>query len=53
MGFLEEGGFFEHYSCWVDVEKDKREGKLILQLNNFDIDKIEMPEKTLIRFVKS
>ena len=33
--------------------KDKRNGELTLQLNNFDIDNIEMPEKTLVRFVKS
>ena len=52
-GYLEDGDFFEHYSCWVGEEKDKREGELTLLLNNFDIDNIEMPEKTLVRFVKS
>ncbi|MGE7624876.1 hypothetical protein ACQKMD_18065 [Viridibacillus sp. NPDC096237] len=50
--YLRKGDFFEHYTCWVGEEEDKREGELTLQLNNFDIDQIEMPEKTLVRFEK-
>jgi hypothetical protein len=52
-GYLEKGDFFELYSCWVGEEDEKREGELILDLNNFDIDQIEIPEKTLVRFVKT
>jgi hypothetical protein len=50
--YLEKGDFFELYSCWVGEEAEKREGKIILQINNFDIDQIEIPEKTLVRFEK-
>lgn len=50
--YLENGDFFELYSCWVGEETESREGELTLQLNNFDIDQIEMPEKTLVRFEK-
>ncbi|MGM0867450.1 MAG: hypothetical protein ACQEWF_22570 [Bacillota bacterium] len=31
-------------------EAEKREGQITLQINNFDIDQIEIPEKTLVRF---
>lgn len=41
---------FELYSCWVGEETEKREGKLTLQINNFDIEQIEIPDKTLVRF---
>ncbi|MFB9760142.1 hypothetical protein [Ectobacillus funiculus] len=51
-GYLEKGDFFELYSCWVGDEAEKREGEITLQINNFDIDKIEMPERTLVRFEK-
>ncbi|RBP86208.1 hypothetical protein DFO70_13014 [Cytobacillus firmus] len=50
--YLEKGDFFELYSCWVGEETDKREGELTLQINNFDINQIEIPEKTLVRFEK-
>lgn len=50
--FLEKGDYFELYSCWIGEETDKREGEITLQINNFDIDKIEIPEKTLVRFEK-
>jgi hypothetical protein len=36
----------------VGEETDKREGELTLQINNFDINQIEIPEKTLVRFKK-
>lgn len=51
-GYLKQGDYFELYSCWVGEESDKREGELNLQINNFDIDKIEIPEKTLVRIEK-
>ncbi|MNG24356.1 hypothetical protein D3C84_1090750 [compost metagenome] len=51
-GYLEKGDFFELYSCWVGDEAEKREGEITLQINNFDVDKIEMPERTLVRFEK-
>ncbi|MCK2000755.1 hypothetical protein MZM54_05045 [[Brevibacterium] frigoritolerans] len=50
--YLEEGDFFELYSCWIGEEADKRYGELTIQLNNFDINQIEIGEKTLVRFVK-
>lgn len=50
--YLEKGDFFEHYTCWIGEESDERSSNLILQLNEFDIDQIEMPEKTLVRFEK-
>ncbi|NYF25393.1 hypothetical protein [Sporosarcina sp. JAI121] len=31
-GYIEKGDFYEHYSCWVDEEKKKREGEVTLQL---------------------
>ena len=50
--YLEKGEFFELYSCWVGEETEKREGEIILQINKFDINQIEIPEKTLVRFEK-
>jgi hypothetical protein len=50
--YLEKGDYFELYSCWIGEEDEEREGELTLQLNNFDIDKISVPEKTLVRFEK-
>ncbi|MED3961310.1 hypothetical protein [Niallia taxi] len=44
--------FFELYSCWVGEEAREREGEITLHINNFDIDQIEIPEQTLVRFVK-
>lgn len=50
--YLEKGDFFELYSCWVGEETESREGEITLQINNFNIDQIEIPEKTLVRFEK-
>ncbi|WP_282154573.1 hypothetical protein [Cytobacillus gottheilii] len=50
--FLVKGDYFELYSCWVGEEDEEREGELTLKLKNFDIDKISIPEKTLVRFEK-
>lgn len=50
--YLEKDDIFENYTCWICEESDKRSSHLILQLNEFDIDQIEIPEKTLIRFDK-
>ena len=50
--YLEKGDFFELYSCWIGEESEKREGEITLQINNFDVDQIEIPEKTLVRFEK-
>jgi hypothetical protein len=51
-GYLKQGEYFELYSCWVGEEDEKREGELNLQINNFDIDQVEIPEKTLVSIVK-
>lgn len=50
--YLEKGDFFEYYTCWIGEESDERSSRLTLQLNEFEIDQIEMPEKTLVRFEK-
>lgn len=50
--YLEKGDFFELYSCWVGEETESREGEKTLQINNFDIDQIDIPAKTLVRFEK-
>ena len=50
--YLEKGDYFELYSCWVGEEAEKREGEITLRINNFDIEQIEIPEKTLVRFEK-
>lgn len=50
--YIEEGDFFELYSCWVGEETDKRENEITLKINNFDSDQVEIPEKTLVRFEK-
>jgi hypothetical protein len=50
--YLEKGNYFELDSCWVGEEAEKREGEITLRINNFDIEKIEIPEKTLVRFEK-
>lgn len=50
--YLIKGDFFELYSCWIGEEDEEREGKITLQMNNFDIDQIEITEKTLVRFEK-
>jgi hypothetical protein len=48
--YLEKGDFFELYSCWIGEEIEKRDGEISIQINNFDINQIEIPEKTLVRF---
>lgn len=50
--YLDKGDFFELYSCWVGEEGDKRVGELTLQLNKFDINQIEIPEKMVVRIEK-
>lgn len=50
--YLEENDFFELFSCWVGEEADKREGMITLKMNNFDVNQIEIPEKTLVRIEK-
>lgn len=50
--YIKKDDFFELYSCWVGEEADKREGETTLQINDFDINQINIPEKTLVRFEK-
>lgn len=50
--YLEKGEYFELYSCWVGEEKEKRVGELTLKMDTLNVDSIEMPEKTLVRFEK-
>lgn len=50
--YLKEGDFFELYSCWVGDEAEEREGEITLKINNFNIEQIEIPERTLVRVEK-
>lgn len=50
--YLEIGDYFELFSCWIGEETDKRDSEITLQINYFEIDQIEIPEKTLVRFKK-
>lgn len=50
--YLKSGDFFELYSCWVGEEAKEPERKLTLNIHYFDIDDIDMPEKTLVRIEK-
>ena len=49
---IKKGEFFELYSCWIGDEGAAREDELTLQMNKIDIDRIQIPEKTLVRFEK-
>ncbi|USL44095.1 hypothetical protein [Priestia megaterium] len=40
------------YSCWVGEEAEEQERKLTLNIHYFDIDDIDMREKTLVRIEK-
>jgi len=51
MNILKKG-IILNYMVTGSKETDKQEGELILQLNSVDIDKISVPEKTLVRFNK-
>lgn len=48
--YIQPGDYFELISFWVGEEKDQREGEFTLNIDDLDIDTIEIPEKTLIRF---
>jgi hypothetical protein len=50
--YLEKGDYFELFSCWIGEETDTRKGEITLQIDNFNIDQIKIPEKTLVRFKK-
>ena len=50
--YLEEGDFFELYSCWIGEEANPRNSEITLKLHDFDINQVEIPEKTLVRIVK-
>lgn len=50
--YIKKDDFFKLYSCWVGEEYRKREGDITLTINDFDINQIEIPEQTLVRFVK-
>ncbi|MED3022690.1 Uncharacterized protein BTT61001_02265 [Bacillus thuringiensis] len=51
-GYLNEGGYFELFSCWVGDEDQERVGELKLKINHFNIDEICIPERTLVRIEK-
>ena len=50
--YLDKGDYFELYSCWVGEETEKRVGTLTLKIDNFDVDQVNLPEKTLVRIEK-
>lgn len=50
--FLKPGEYFEVYSCWLGEETEKRENELTLKIKDFNVDQIEITEKTYVRVVK-
>ncbi|MFB5586313.1 hypothetical protein ACE41I_06130 [Bacillus cereus] len=51
-GYLNDGDYFELFSCWVGDEDKERVGELKLKINHFHIDEICIPERTLVRIEK-
>ena len=51
-GYLEDGDYFELFSCWVGDEGKERVGELKLKINHFNIDELCIPERTLVRIEK-
>ena len=51
-GYLNDGDYFELFSCWVGDEDKERLGELKLKINHFNIDEIRIPERTLVRIEK-
>ncbi|MCU7663582.1 hypothetical protein [Bacillus thuringiensis] len=51
-GYLEDGDYFELFSCWVGDEDKERVGELKLKINHFNIDELCIPERTLVRIEK-
>ena len=51
-GYLNDGDYFELFSCWVGDEDKERVGELELKINHFNIDEIRIPERTLVRIEK-
>lgn len=51
-GYLNDGNYFELFSCWVGDEDRERLGELKLKINHFNIDEIRIPERTLVRIEK-
>lgn len=50
--FINEGDYFELFSCWVGDEDQERVGELKLKINHFNIDEICILERTLVRIEK-
>ena len=46
-GYLNDGDYFELFSCWVGDEDKERLGELKLKINHFNIDEIRIPEHLL------
>ncbi|HFK1683093.1 hypothetical protein [Bacillus sp. SRB1LM] len=49
---LNNGDYFELFSCWVGDEDKERVGELELKMNHFNIDEIRILEITLVRIEK-
>lgn len=50
--YLNNGDYFELFSCWVGNEDKERLGELKLKINHFNIDEIRILEITLVRIEK-
>lgn len=50
--YLNNGDYFELFSCWVGDEDKERVGELELKMNHFNIDEIRILEITLVRIEK-
>ncbi|GAE36494.1 hypothetical protein [Halalkalibacter akibai] len=47
-GYLEQGDYCELYTCWVGEEEEEKEFEQTININNFDINHINIFEKTLL-----
>lgn len=52
--YIEEGDYCELYICWTGAEEEERNIELdqTIILNNFDINDIQLYEKTLLKIKK-
>lgn len=48
--YIQPGDYFELISFWIGEEQSKRDGAFTLNIEDLNIDTIEIPERTLVRF---
>lgn len=50
--YLQDGEFFELYTCWIGDEADPREAEIVLPLHDWFTEGMVIREKTLVKFEK-